>query len=56
MRQLSCSLFRELKEGALHVLLEFIKRDSSLDFQIRENYANMYYKGGNILKIKQVGI
>lgn len=52
MRQLSCSLFRELKEGALHALLEFIKRDSSLDFQIRENYANVYYKGGNILKIK----
>lgn len=52
MRQLSCSLFRELKEGALHSLLEFIKRDSSLDFQIRENYANVYYKGGNILKIK----
>ena len=52
MRQLSDSLLKELKEGSLHAILEFIKNDDSLDFQIRENYANVYYKGGNILKIK----
>ena len=52
MRKLNDNLFKALKEGSLHALLEFIKSDSSLDFQIRENYANVYYKGGNILKIK----
>ena len=52
MRQLSDSLLKDLKEGSLHAILEFIKNDDSLDFQIRENYVNVYYKGGNILKIK----
>ena len=52
MRLLSDSLFKELKKGSLRAILEFIKNDDSLDFQIRENYANVYYQGGNILKIR----
>ena len=36
-------------------LLDYIKRDNSLDLEIRENYINIYYLGGNILKVSKNG-
>jgi len=39
------------KDGQLHSFLELVKRDHTLDLEIRENYINIYYRGGSIVKI-----
>jgi len=41
-----------LKDGNLKKMLEVIRKDKDLDIQIRNNYLNIYYKGGNIAKVK----
>ncbi len=51
MRRLKEDFFEKLKKEH-KTLLECIVNDVELDMQIRENYVNVYYKGGNILKIK----
>lgn len=40
-----------LKNGSLRQMLLVINNDSDLDVQIRNNYLNIYYKGGNIAKV-----
>ncbi len=50
MRKLSDSFMKRL-QGEWKPLLEYILSDSELDLQIRDNYINVYYQGGNILKI-----
>lgn len=50
MRELSDSFMKKL-QGEWKPLLEYILSDSELDLQIRDNYINVYYQGGNILKI-----
>ena len=47
-------LYRQLRsnDGIYHNILEYVINDNELDLQIRENYINVYYKGGNILKLK----
>ena len=51
MRHLSETFVNKLN-GEWKPLLEYILSDSELDLQIRDNYINVYYQGGNILKIK----
>jgi len=38
--------------GILASLLEFVKNDDTLDFQIRDNEVHIYYRGGRLLGIK----
>lgn len=38
----------------LRGLLNYLNRDNTLDVEIRENYINIYYRGGSALKITQV--
>lgn len=54
-RKLSCAFLRNLerKEGILFPLLEYIKKDNSLMLAIRNNYINVYYRGGNILRLTE---
>lgn len=40
-----------LKNGTLRQMLIVINYDNDLDVQIRNNYLNIYYKGGNIAKV-----
>ena len=51
MRQLNED-FLEKFDNEYKELLRCIVNDPDLDMQIRENYLNVYYKGGSILKIK----
>lgn len=53
MRYLSNQFMFDLEFGNLKELLEFIKRDKTLCLEIRENYINIYYRGGNILCIRE---
>ena len=50
-RLLDVEFVQDLLSGSLSTLLEYVIEDPSLDFQIRENYINIYYRGGNLLKI-----
>lgn len=51
MRKLSETFVKKLN-GEWKPLLDYILSDSELDLQIRDNYINVYYQGGNILEIK----
>jgi hypothetical protein len=53
-RTLSPEFMIDLQEGGrLHPLLERIQKDNTLMLAIRENYINVYYRGGNIIKLKE---
>ena len=39
--------------GLLHPILERIKQDHTLMLSIRKGYINIYYRGGNILRIRE---
>ena len=39
------------KDGKLGGLIEMVKNDDELVLQIRDDYFNVYYKGGNLLKV-----
>ena len=40
-------------DGLLHSILERIKQDHTLMLSIRKGYINIYYRGGNILRIRE---
>ena len=40
------------KDGLLLPLLEIVRSDKDLVLEIRNNYFNIYYKGGNMLKVE----
>ena len=50
-RGLSAEFINDLKEGKLKVLLETVKSDNNLCLSIRNEYINIYYRGGNICKV-----
>lgn len=52
MRRLKDAFLKDcLPGGLLHPVVDLVRGDHTLDFQIRNNYVNIYYRGGNILKI-----
>lgn len=53
-RKLSPEFIKNLKEGILRPILQLIQNDHTLDLQIRKEYLNIYYRGGNLLKIKEM--
>ncbi len=55
MRILNNYFEKELMEGFLNPLLERVILDSTLDLEIRENYFNIYYRGGSILRLEPKG-
>ena len=52
MRLLGPTFFNALKAGSLTPLLDYVIADNTLDLEIRKNYINIYYRGGNILDVK----
>jgi len=55
MRKLSESFIGDLENenGTLHSILERVKQDHTLMLAIRSNYINIYYRGGNLLKVEE---
>jgi len=55
MRALSEKFMQDLlrEDGMLHPVLERVRKDQTLMLAIRENYVNIYYRGGNILRITE---
>jgi hypothetical protein len=54
MRGLTQFFFNELYSGSLNSLLVYVKSDNTLDLEIRENSINIYYRGGNILRVANI--
>ena len=57
MRELSKDFLDDLKNtnGLLHPILERVKQDHTLMLAIRDNYINIYYRGGNLLRVNEQG-
>jgi len=53
MRILSDNFVSTLKAGFFQPLLGLIKLDYTLCLEIREHYVNIYYRGGNIIRIEE---
>jgi len=54
MRCLSRRFINNLKNGGLlNPLLERVKQDLTLCLEIRQDYVNIYYRGGNIIRIEE---
>jgi len=54
MRRLSSSFINDLKHGILSPILDDVLSDNNLDLEIRNEYVNIYYGGGNLLRIRQM--
>lgn len=56
MRALSQSFMDDLlkEDGLLNPVLYRVKQDHTLMLSIRKDYINIYYRGGNILRIKEL--
>ena len=52
-RILDKDFVKELLHGNLKDCLDYVRRDDTLDLEIRENYINIYYRGGNVLEINK---
>ena len=50
-RGLADQFMVDLKTGSLSPLLDRVRKDATLDLRIRENYINVYYRGGSLLKV-----
>lgn len=55
MRKIRDSFIKELNSGQLKWILKEVKCSKVLSLEIRDNYVNIYYRGGRILKIIETG-
>lgn len=53
MRGLSNTFIKDLQSGVLNKVLQRIKTDATLCLEIRENYIDICYRGGNAIKIRE---
>ncbi len=53
IRKLSPDFMNALQDGILHPLLTQVQQDDSLSLFIRKDYINIYFRGGNLLKLSK---
>jgi len=53
IRGLSVPFIHDLKCGLLNLILERVIKDPTLCLEIREDYINIYYRGGNLIRIEK---
>ena len=53
-RKLSQEFMKSLMEGMLVDILARVKKDHTLDLQIRQDEVHIYYRGGNILGLNRI--
>lgn len=51
--RISVKFQKDLFSGMLHPILTNVHRDNNLTVEIRHNYINIYYRGGNLLRISE---
>lgn len=54
-RRISDTMMKELREGILAPILEVVKKDSTLDLELRGGSINIYYRGGSLFRITEQG-
>lgn len=52
-RQISEKMLNAFLSGELSSLLEAVKKDDTLDLELRGDSVNIYYRGGSIFKIEK---
>ena len=50
-RSISNQFLENLKNGALHVIVDYVRVDPYLDLELRGNCVMIYYRGGKILTV-----
>jgi len=53
VRGINDEFIEELKNGILKPLLDWVVNDDTLDFQIRNEYINIYYRGSNLGRVSK---
>ena len=55
MRSLGDSFLSALKDGCLAELTATVRSDATLCLELRGDYINVYYRGGNLMELRQSG-
>lgn len=55
VRGISNTFIDDLNQGLLKEILNRIKEDDTLSLEIRDSFINVYYRGGNAIKITEKG-
>jgi len=55
IRSISVIFVNDLKDGCLKPVLDRVRADATLFLAIRNGYINIYYRGGNLMKIVDNG-
>lgn len=53
MRSLGNDFLFSLSQGCLAELTEMVRSDTTLDLELRGGYINVYYRGSNLLEVRQ---
>lgn len=53
LRSLGNDFLFSLSQGCLVELAEMVRSDTTLDLELRGDYVNVYYRGGNLLEVRQ---
>ena len=53
-RKINDNFKRDLLEGILTPIMECVRKDETLDLEIRHNYIDIYYRGGRMFHIKPI--
>ena len=55
MRSLGDSFLSALKDGCLAELTATVRSDATLCLELRGDYINVYYRGGNLMELRKSG-